>query len=301
MTPDLPARPSAETRTPGIASAAAVLGFVEAWFGLAFVAYALVMIASFGADGADKGVAALVLLPTTVLCGLTVLGSLFLVRRTGRRLLVVASIVEIVLVVGIGLWALGDIRSYSAPGDPFAYASGPGAAVNIAFIVLLLVGLGAPVVRLALALQPSVGTWLRTRPSSAPVWSAETQQWTAASRSGTGTVVAVLAPVVLVFFAVVVVLLTTDDSLDYSIADGPAVGGSSQWDDLYDGGTPVAPPDESNALYQAQYDDDAQNCYDGDLVACDDLYFDAEYGSLYEWLGSTCGGREEYETYGFCS
>ena len=36
----------------------------------------------------------------------------------------------------------------------------------------------------------------------------------------------------------------------------------------------------------------AQDCYDGDMQACDDLYDDSEVGSRYETYGGTCAGRQ---------
>jgi hypothetical protein len=35
----------------------------------------------------------------------------------------------------------------------------------------------------------------------------------------------------------------------------------------------------------------AQSCFDGDLQACDDLYYEAPPMSDYETYGTTCGGR----------
>ncbi|GAA4310998.1 hypothetical protein GCM10023162_16400 [Klenkia terrae] len=304
-----PAAGAPETRMPGIGAAAAVLGFVEAGLALGVVAYVLVMLASFGGVGSDIAGAVVVLVGSIVLSGLLLLGSLFLVRRSGRRLLVGATIAEGVLVLGLGIWALADSSTMAVsyadyPYDDYGYSStssGPGAAVVVALLTVLMVALALPVVRLALVAQPAVGSWLRTRPPAAPVWSAETQQWTA-PRSGSGVVLALLAPVALLLVATIVVLSTAEDSVDYGIADGAAgvYGTDSEWSYLYDGGDPVAPPTSDDPEFEARYDDDAQDCFGGDLGACDDLYSETEVGSLYEWLGSTCGGREEFETYGSC-
>jgi hypothetical protein len=35
----------------------------------------------------------------------------------------------------------------------------------------------------------------------------------------------------------------------------------------------------------------AQNCFDGDMQACDDLYLQSDFDSDYEDYGNTCGGR----------
>ncbi|SDO97357.1 hypothetical protein SAMN05660199_02899 [Klenkia soli] len=301
-----PVQPAPDHRMPGIGAAAAVLGFVEAGLGLTLVAYVLFTFATLGA-GADDGGAVAVLVGVIVISGLTLLGSLFLARRSGRRLLIGATIAEIVIVLGLGVWAVADYSSVMASPVYYDYQgspsnSGPDTAVVVALLAVLMVGFAMPVVRLALVAQPTVGTWLQNRPPAAPVWSAENQQWVA-PRSGAGVVVALMAPVALLLVATVVVLANAEDQFDYyGATDTPAgvYGTDSEWSSLYDGGDPVQPPSSSDPFYESQYDADAQDCYDGDLGACDDLYSETEVGSLYEWLGSTCGGRQESETYGTC-
>ncbi len=46
----------------------------------------------------------------------------------------------------------------------------------------------------------------------------------------------------------------------------------------------------------------AQDCFAGDLEACDNLYFQADIDSAYETYGDTCGGRQPdtEEAYGIC-
>ena len=41
----------------------------------------------------------------------------------------------------------------------------------------------------------------------------------------------------------------------------------------------------------ADLDDLASQCEEGDLDACDDLFFDSDEGSPYQLYGTTCGGR----------
>lgn len=41
----------------------------------------------------------------------------------------------------------------------------------------------------------------------------------------------------------------------------------------------------------SQFEDQAQECFDGDLGACDDLFLDTPVGSDFETYGTTCGGR----------
>ena len=304
--PSGPPQPAPDNRMPGIGAAAAVLGFVEAGLALTFVAYLLFTLATLGGVGSDVGAGVAVLVGVLVLSALTLLGSLFLVRRSGRRLLIGTTIAEIVVVLGLGIWAMADSSSVTASYTYYDYegyptSSGPGVALVVALLAVLLVGLAMPVVRLALAAQPAVGTWLRNRPAASPVWSAETQQWVA-PKAGVGVVLALMAPVALLLIATVVVLTTAEDPYDYGIADSPAGvhGSDSEWSYLYEGGDPIEPPASSDPLYDAEYDADAQDCYDGDFGACDDLYSETEVGSFYEWLGSTCGGRESYELYGTC-
>jgi hypothetical protein len=303
MTEAPQAAPSTGTRMPGTGAAAAVLGFVEAGLGLAACSYVLVLLASFGAAGTERGTAAVVVVGTVALSALLAVGGVFLVRGTGRRLLVGASVAEVVVVLGVGVWGLVDSSStYDLTGGYGAPASS-GPALEVALLTLVMVGLALPVVRLALLAQPAVGTWVRSRPGAPPVWSEQAQQWVGAPRRGVGTVLAVLAPVVLLLAATLVVLTSADGPVPPGFADGGVdgvYGTDSPYSDLYAGGTPVEPPAEGDPFYEARYDDAAQDCFDGDLGACDDLYYDAEVGSLYEWLGSTCGGREPFETYGLC-
>jgi len=43
------------------------------------------------------------------------------------------------------------------------------------------------------------------------------------------------------------------------------------------------------------------SCADGDLVACDDLYYEAPFGSDYEQFGADCGGHRAEPMAGMCS
>jgi cytoskeletal protein RodZ len=45
----------------------------------------------------------------------------------------------------------------------------------------------------------------------------------------------------------------------------------------------------------------AQDCYAGDMVACDSLYFESEPDSAYEVYGDTCAGRQPPGTDTFCT
>ena len=50
---------------------------------------------------------------------------------------------------------------------------------------------------------------------------------------------------------------------------------------------PSSPPSGDDEALNALADD----CYGGDMGACDDLFLQAEVGSDYEDYGNTCGGR----------
>jgi hypothetical protein len=45
----------------------------------------------------------------------------------------------------------------------------------------------------------------------------------------------------------------------------------------------------------------AQQCYDGDMQACDDLFLQSDVDSLYETYGDTCAGRQPPGTDVFCT
>lgn len=55
----------------------------------------------------------------------------------------------------------------------------------------------------------------------------------------------------------------------------------------FGGGDPTEPADFNDA----QFNRLAQQCFDGDFGACDDLFFQTPVGSAGEDYGSTCGGR----------
>jgi hypothetical protein len=48
-------------------------------------------------------------------------------------------------------------------------------------------------------------------------------------------------------------------------------------------------------------DEYAQECFAGDLQACDDLYYESPPMSAYEEYGSTCGGRVKIYTVPYCT
>src|SRR5688572_24947422 len=63
--------------------------------------------------------------------------------------------------------------------------------------------------------------------------------------------------------------------------------------------TPPEPPDDLGA--DPELDALAQSCFDGDMLACDELFLRAPVGSDYEAYGDTCGGRQSAGTRDYCA
>ncbi|SFK30364.1 hypothetical protein [Geodermatophilus ruber] len=61
------------------------------------------------------------------------------------------------------------------------------------------------------------------------------------------------------------------------------------------------PIEPSDPQFEFGLDQLADDCADGSLAACDDLYLQADVGSAYEEYGSTCGGRAQEELRGRCA
>jgi len=311
-----------QARTPGVAVAAAVIGFVDAATVLSVVVFLLSETSASGTDGAGVGIAlgaALALAVSAVL----LLGSLALLRGTGRILLVVGAALQIAVCVAIAVLVLVGMGA-----DPYGFT----ASLRGFVIGALVVSLATPVVRLVLVLQRPVSAWLASRRAAAPQWQPETGEWVTPRRSP-GTTLAVLSPVGALAVATVLVLGTAPESspveeatYSWSSAD-PGLGfdpygtdpyatdpyglgygpgeptldpDTTQYADLYQGGEPVAPPAAGDPEYDEQLDAFAQSCADGAMGSCDDLYFATPMGSVYEWYGSTCGGRLDALASGTC-
>ncbi|HEY0126673.1 MAG TPA: hypothetical protein VGB58_06025 [Blastococcus sp.] len=45
----------------------------------------------------------------------------------------------------------------------------------------------------------------------------------------------------------------------------------------------------------------AQDCFDGDMAACDSLFLESEVDSMYEAYGDTCAGRQPPGTGTLCT
>lgn len=200
MSPEVPGR------IPGIAAAAATLGFVEAT--LALAAVVLVLGDTVDSGPGDERLLTLVLLEGLVLlAALTLLGSLSVVRETGRRLLVGVTIAELGLALAFVVLAMVVL----ATNDPSPFSEdGEIAATSVLALV-------APTVRLALVTRPAVGTWVAASRRAAPGWPGP---WGPVPRWSPGAVVAVLAPAVLLAVAVVVVVLTAEEPPDIVTGGG---------------------------------------------------------------------------------
>ena len=112
----------------------------------------------------------------------------------------------------------------------------------------------------------------------------------------TALIVAIIVVVALVAVGAIIALAGGGDDDD---ADTASDSGSSQTQDTGDSGEPTDPnPDDEFVPPSSppSGDDEALNalvddCYGGDMGACDDLFLQAEVGSDYEDYGNTCGGR----------
>jgi hypothetical protein len=78
------------------------------------------------------------------------------------------------------------------------------------------------------------------------------------------------------------------DIFEYpSVPPGPAPPGPGDLPDIgADPGPPTPPPTGDPLL-----DGLAEGCYQGDMLACDDLYIESQFGSAHEAYGQLCGGR----------
>lgn len=105
----------------------------------------------------------------------------------------------------------------------------------------------------------------------------------AATPRKTNTVAVVLAAVAaLVVTGLAVALFVWSGSDDD--ADGGGSGGDSS--------IPAATSEPEGLGDDADLDGYAEDCYDGDMEACDDLYRESPRSSAYELYGGTCAGRQ---------
>ncbi|HEX2073732.1 MAG TPA: hypothetical protein VHF92_08105 [Geodermatophilus sp.] len=288
--PAPPPMPPQPPRRPGVATAAAVLALVEAGLTFFVVVVGLAVVGA-GSGVGDVGVAAGVALLAIGYGAMLLLGGVFLLRGTGRVLLLVFGWVSAGLTVG--LIVIGLVDSAASGLDPD----------DVLALLFVTACLALPIVRLCLAYRPAVAAWVaasrqhRALPPM-PVWAPQLGQWVAGrpASNSTGAVVAVLASAAaLALVATVVIAQAGSSELTY--ADPPGAV-----EDFGSGasGEEVSPPQPGDSHYDARYDASAVDCYGGFIAACDDLYWETPVGSYYEWYGSTCGGRLDYEALGEC-
>lgn len=82
---------------------------------------------------------------------------------------------------------------------------------------------------------------------------------------------------------------------------GFASGGDSSSGSSSVFGAGSIPVDEDDDEYDSYFHGLAEDCQDGDLASCDDLYYDTPVGSDYEYYAKTCGGRTSADYYGNCA
>lgn len=280
------AQPDPGPTRPGPVPGAAVLAFVQAGLLLALVVVVTVA-ALAGRSPGGVGVAVLVCLAACSLAGLDLLGGLLLLRGGGRTVLLVTALVEAALAGLLLLVAFVDV-AVRRSSDPLADLLG---------VLVLLALLALPVVRLVLAARPAAADVVAARRPPVPpppVWSPQAG-WVGSAAPApavpTGLLTAALAPVAVLAVVATVTLALSGESAP--IADGPAAGHHGT-------GVPTEPPVPGDRDHDPRYAGLAAGCRDGDMAACDDLYWDTPVGDPYETYGSTCGGRLDDGTSGGC-
>lgn len=91
-------------------------------------------------------------------------------------------------------------------------------------------------------------------------------------------IVAGVAVLIIGVAVALVVALRSDDG-----------GGSSGSDDS---GIPEATSDPDGLGDDPELDRYAEDCHDGDMTACDELFLESPLGSAYELYGGSCAGRQ---------
>ncbi len=275
--------PPAATRPaparPRPALVAAVLAFVQIGLLLALVVVVTVAAVTGRSPAGGVGGAVLLCLAACSLAGLDALGGLLLLRGGGRTVLLVTALIEAGLAGLLLLVALVGV-AVRRSADPLA---------DLVGVLVLLALLALPVARLVLTGRLAA----RRPPAPPPVWSPQTGWAAPAPRQAipTGLLTAALAPAAALAVVATVTLALSEGSV--LIADGPAAGYSGT-------GVPADPPAPGDRDHDPEYAGWAADCRDGDMAACDELYFETPIGDPYETYGSTCGGRLDEGTSGGC-
>ena len=106
----------------------------------------------------------------------------------------------------------------------------------------------------------------------------------AATRRKGNTVAIVLAALAALVVAGVAVALFVGLGSDEDDGDDGGSGGGSS--------IPAASSEPEGLGDDPEFDEYAEECYDGDMEACDDLYWASPPDSAYELYGGTCAGRQ---------
>jgi hypothetical protein len=289
-----------KARRPGRARAAAVLAALSATLLLAAVVVVLVQALAGGGAGGGAGTgdrwsptagSAL----TCGLAALEVLGAVFVLRGTGRTVLVAAS------------WITAGVVAVSAAAFLAEPPAGGPDAVAVALGLLAAVALTGMQVRLAH--DRSVAAWISAASAehALPRGSADLFDEGSGPRrpAAARVVVALLAPIAVLALATSAAL-TAGPGAEAAAgipvpgpADGPTttdVDGSTTGGP----GAPVPPPASGTPGWSAEFAPDARTCGAGSMAACDDLYWKSGVDDVYDHYGSTCGGRLPRETAGGC-
>lgn len=112
-----------------------------------------------------------------------------------------------------------------------------------------------------------------------------------------------MAAIVAVLAVGAFLVLGNDDDGDEDSGPDPSseVSSGSPDDTTGSGDIPAATEEPDGLGNDGELDDLAEDCFDGQMDACDDLYRDSDFGSDYERYGDTCAGRQEAGTSVLCT
>jgi len=143
--------------------------------------------------------------------------------------------------------------------------------------------------------QPQYGQGPYGQPTQAPV-GASTPPWGqgAAPRKSSRVAILLAALAALVVAGLAVALFvglgSDDDNAGSDRGDRGGSGGSEG--SSSDSSIPEATSEPDGLGDDPELDEYAEECYDGDMEACDDLYKESPRSSAYELYGGTCAGRQ---------
>jgi hypothetical protein len=88
---------------------------------------------------------------------------------------------------------------------------------------------------------------------------------------------------------------------DLSLPDFSLPALTAPFTTLEEGAIPPAEAEPDGLGTDAELDELAEECFDGEMESCDDLYTQSPSDSAYEEYGDTCGGRQPPRTRRFCA